>query len=608
MTCLGVELIQLVKSPNLSVFLDQLVKPYVNVDVIKLNESSLIPNACKQMVKMNIDEIIVVDKNEVPVGLVTDEDILKKTSEDYVNPTKTALGDIMTFPVISIMQSKTLSDALGKMRQFKVRKLVVLSDENKIVGILYKNTIISLMKNHLASKHEKHSSFWSILWNLGIVLQFAGVLMFIPAVIATILWETIPATGIYLMSTLLLVTGFFMNTYGERLPLKLRDVAILVFVSFMILVLFGTIPHMLVVPHDSTKPLEHFANSFFESSAGFTTGGLSLITVPEDLPQSFTFYRSYTQFVGGLSFVYLIVTTFFPEHKLRSMRSFISGKVPQLRELLITITILFSVYIVIIAIALFYLGERNLIDNFALAMSAVSTGGWIPNSQILTGLTIPEHAIIIFGMVLGALPFGFHYAFIRTKFLSVHINKEVGTYFAILIAVSVIFLFSMNVDPVDAVFNIISASTTTGFQTISLQNLNFVAGTVITIAMLVGGCGFSTAGGLKVFRLIRLASIRNLFKKQLTQSDKNELITAIILAISFPVIPLFVAGHMASLGYDFEDSYFDAVSALTTTGLGAGTVTSNLDSFSITVFSFLMILGRIEIILLLYMFVPKLIL
>ncbi|HSA98957.1 MAG TPA: potassium transporter TrkG [Candidatus Nitrosotenuis sp.] len=595
------------KSPDLSSHLNQAVKSYTNPDVVKIAESAIIPDACKQMIKANIDEIIVVDKNENPIGLVTDEDVLKKTSEALVNPSKTTLGDIMTFPVISINQNKTLSDALKQMHQYKIRKLVVLSDENKIVGMLYKNTIISIMKNHLAAKHEKHSSFWSIIWNLGIVLQFAGVLMFIPAVIATILWETVPATGIYLMSTLLFVTGFFMNTYGERRPLKLRDVAILVFVSFMLLVLFGTIPHMLVVPHDASKPLENFANSFFESSAGFTTGGLSLISTPEKLPQSFTFYRSYTQFVGGLSFVYLIVTTFFPEHKLRTMRSFISGKVPQLRELLITITILFSIYITIIAVALFYLGKRNLIDNFSLAMSAVSTGGWIPNSQILSGLTIPEHLVIIAGMILGALPFGFHYAFVRTKFMSVHISKEVALYFVIMVISLTTFLLSMNVNSMDSIFNIVSASTTTGFQTINLQNLNPIAGTIITVAMLIGGCGFSTAGGIKVFRLINLIGIKNIFRKTMTPSNKNEIITAIILVISFPVIPLFVASHMHSLGYDFEDSYFDAVSALTTTGLGAGTVTASLDSFTITIFSFLMILGRIEIILLLYMFIPKLI-
>ena len=164
-----------------------------------------------------------------------------------------------------------------------------------------------------------------------------------------------------------------------------------------------------------------------------------------------------------------------------------------------------------------------------------------------------------------------------------------------------------HVNPIDAIFNIVSGSSTTGFQTMNLQNLSSVAGTVMIITMLIGGCGFSTAGGLKIFRLIKLASIRNLFKKKTLRSDKNEIIAAVILVVAFPIIPLFVASHMYSLGYDFENSYFDAVSALTTTGLGTGTITASLDSFTLTVFAFLMILGRIEIILLLYIFVPKLI-
>jgi trk system potassium uptake protein TrkH len=560
------------------------------------------------MVRTNSDEIIVVDSNGHPIGIVTDEDILKKTSEAFINPTKTTLGDIMTFPVISINQDKTLSAALDKMRQYKLRKLVVLSEQNKIVGMLYKNTIIDLMKKHLAIRQEKRSSLWAILWNLGIVLQFAGVLMFVPAILATVLWETVPATGIYLMSTMLFVTGFFMNTYGEKYPLKLRDAAILVFASFLILVLFGTIPHLLVVPFDVDKPFEHFVKSFFESSAGFTTGGLTTIPIPEELPQSFTFYRSYTQFVGGLSFIYLIVTAFYPENKLHSMRSFISGRIPQLKELFITITILFSIYITIIAVALFYLGERNLIDNFALAMSALATGGWVPHSQILVDLSIPEYAVLIFGMIFGALPFGLHYAFVRTKFMSFQINQEVAIFFVILAVASGIVMFSMNVNPIDAIFNIISGSTTTGFQTINLQGLNSIPWTVFIIVMIIGGCGFSTAGGLKIFRLIKLANIKNLvLRKKLSQSDKNHIITASILVVLSVMIPHFTAVHMESLGYDYEDSYFDAVSAMSTTGLGAGTVGADLDPATLTLFSFLMIFGRIEIILILYMIVPRLI-
>lgn len=596
------------KHPDLSEHLSQQIKPYVDVGIVKLVEFVVLPEACKQMVRTNSDEIIVVDNNENPIGMVTDEDVLKKTSEALVNPSNTTLGDIMTFPVITINENKTLSEALDKMRQFKLRKLVVLSDERKIVGLLYKDTIIDLMKKHLAIREEKRSSFRSIIWNLGIVLQFAGVLMFVPAILATVLWETVPATGIYLMSTVLFVTGFFMNSYGDRYPLKLRDAAILVFASFLILVLFGTIPHVLVVPFDTEKPLEHFARSFFESSAGFTTGGLTTIKTPEDLPQSFTFYRSYTQFVGGLSFIYLIVTAFYPENKLHSMRSFISGRVPQLKELFITITILFTIYLTIIALLLFYFGERNLIDDFALAMNAVSTGGWLPNSQILVDLTLPEYVVLMFGMLVGALPFGFHYAFVRTKFRSVQINQEVAVYFVLLIIASGIIVFSMDIDPIDAVFNTISGSSNTGFQTIDLKNLNPIPFVVFVVIMIIGGCGFSTAGGMKLFRLIKLSKIKNLvLRKKLSQSDKNHIITASILVVLFPLIPYFVATHMESMGYDFENSYFDALSALTTTGLNMDTAYENLDPSLLTLFAFLMIFGRVEIILIVYMVVPRLI-
>ena len=592
---------------DLPKYLKQKFKPYVNPNVVKMAETVLLSDACKQMIRSDSDEVIVVDNNDQLIGIVTDEDVIKTTSEAFVNPLSTTLGDIMRFPVAFINQNKNLADALNLMSQNKIRKLVVLSDENKIVGMLYKNTIINLIKKFLATNQHKQSQFWAIIWNLGIVLQFAGALMFVPAIISTILWETDSATGIYLMSTLLLMTGFFMNSYGKRQHLNLRGSAILIFSSFILLVLFGIIPHMLVIPFDETKPIEHIVISFFESSAGFTTGGLTLIQTPEDLPQGFTFYRSYTQFVGGLSFIYLIVTVFFPEHHLHSMRSFISGKIPQLRELFITITILFSIYITIIAVALYYLGERNLIDNFSLAMSALSTGGWIPHSKILVGLTIPEYIVIMIGMILGALPFGFHYAFVKTNFMSVKITKEVAVYFAILGVATTIFVFSMDMPVIDSVFNIISGSTTTGFQTISLNNLNPVAYTVLIIVMIIGGCGFSTAGGIKIFRLIKLSNIRYVFRRQMTKSTRNEIITAIILLAAFPTIPFVVAVHLQAQGYDFDDAYFDSVASITTTGLGRGTVTENMDSFSLMIFSFLPILGRLEIILVVYLFVPRLI-
>ena len=99
--------------------------------------------------------------------------------------------------------------------------------------------------------------------------------------------------------------------------------------------------------------VEVFANAFFSSAAGFTTGGISLFDEPEKLTQSFTFFRSYTQLVGGMSFIYLVITAFYPESKLQAMRGFISGKTLHMKELFLTITVIFAIYIVIVASLLY---------------------------------------------------------------------------------------------------------------------------------------------------------------------------------------------------------------------------------------------------------------
>lgn len=593
---------------SLTDYLGKKVSQYYRPNILMLAESVKLSEACTILKKKDVDEIIVVDESYNPVGIVTDEDILTKISESLVNPSKTTLGDIMVFPLISIKEDQIISEALELMRERKIRKLAVMSNSNLVVGILYLDTIVNLVKKSLV-KQQKQSTLWGVIWNLGVVLQFTGVLMFIPGIIATLLNDPIVATGIYLMSVLLIVSGFFMNSYGEKQPITLRGTAILVFASFMILVLFGMIPQLFVIQFDSSDPVELFANGFFESAAGFTTGGFSLVQNPEDLPRSFTFYRGYAQFVGGLSFIYLIVTAFYSEKRVSTMKGFISGNIPHLKELFAIITAIFSIYAVIIALLLFYLGGGEILDDFALAFSALSTGGSSPDSKIFQEFTTPEYVVIIAGMILGALPFSFHYAFVRTKFLSINLTKEVAVYLSMLVIFCIIFIFSMDVNWLDSVFNMISASTTTGYATISLENLNPIAFTVMIIAMIIGGCGFSTAGGIKIFRLMQLSKLRhilNIKSVKISESDRKDIIVGIIILAVSIIIPLLIATHMASIGYDFQNAFFDGVSAITTTGHGAGTVSAALDPAITMIFGFLMILGRIEIILLVYMFVPKL--
>ncbi|MCA9819770.1 MAG: potassium transporter Trk, partial [Nitrosarchaeum sp.] len=123
-----------------------------------------------------------------------------------------------------------------------------------------------------------------------------------------------------------------------------------------------------------------------------------------------------------------------------SMRGFISGRTLHMRELFGTITVIFTLYIVIVALLLYFFGENNIIDNFSLAMSTLATGGFLPDSHMLDNLVWQEQIILMAGMILGALPFTFHYAFVKKKFLAPKLGKEVLTYFAILGAATLLFI------------------------------------------------------------------------------------------------------------------------------------------------------------------------
>lgn len=578
--------------------------------VLTLDEHVMIPQACKVLQKRKTDEIVIVDNLGHPIGIVTDDDILKKIGEAHAKPERTSLGDIMTFPVISVKNDTTLLSSLELMKKNEIRKIVIVSSDDKVIGIIFHSTIANLIRTVMLRPKTFVSHFKPVLWNLGTVLQFTGILMFIPALLATYLVEYDVATGVFLTSTLFLIFGFLLNSYGEKQPLSLRGTAVLVFSSFILLVLIGSIPYLYLNLYDTDQPIDVIASSIFSSSASFTTAGISLFDAPEELPQSFTFYRSFSQFVGGLSFIYLIMTAFYPEEKLHNMRGFISGQTPKLKELLATITIIFIIYAFIMTGLLWYLGQENLIDNFSISMSTLSTGGFVPRSDFLDELNFDGELVIISGMILGALPFGFHYGFVRKKFLSVDISGEVATYMVFLVFAILLFFILHYGIIIDDIFTVVATSTTAGFQIIDMSTLDANDKAFLTILMLIGGCGFSTAGGIKIFRVINMIELQSLIRpsrwKKATIDDRNKFISTFLVFVLFPTIPLAAALYFSSLGFDFYDSYFEAIGAITTAGLGSGIIGPHLEPLAKIVASFLMILGRLEIILLVYIFVPKL--
>lgn len=587
------------------------VSQYMTRKITIMHELEFMPYACAHMKKNHSDEIIVINSAGEPVGIVTDQDILKKIGEQHARSSRTRLEDIMSFPVVSISHSSSLKDALYKMRKNRIRKLAVLSDSNKVIGIIFQNTIVGLIHGSIARNQKPASSLKSILWNLGSVTQFAGLLMLIPALVSTFMFEVQVAAGIFMMTTTLLALGFLLNSYGEKHPLNLRGMTILVFSSFIILVTVGTIPYLYISPYGETSFVEEFSNSLFSSSAAFTTAGLSLFATPEILPQSFTFFRGFTQFVGGLSFIYLIMIAFYPENKLHDMRGFISGATPNLRELFVIITIVFSIYTIIIAVMFWVFGSENMLDNFSLAFSTLSTGGFLPHSQIFSEIGFGGEIVLIVGMILGALPFGFHYGLVKRKFLSVKLGREVTVYLLMLAGAIILFSILYGADSMSDIITVVATSTTAGFQVVDMSTLDVIPKFVLTLLMIIGGCGFSTAGGIKIFRIITMYDLRKLLSRNGWRKgivdDKNELATTLLIFALFPILPLVGALYLSAEGYDFYDSYFETIGAITTAGLGSGILGIDLDPIGKIIASFLMILGRLEIILVIFMFVPKLI-
>jgi trk system potassium uptake protein TrkH len=430
--------------------------------------------------------------------------------------------------------------------------------------------------------------------------------------------------------------GFVLNAYGEKVPLNLKQASILIVSSFVLLSFFGSIPYMYVNPfEEKMDPLSLFVNSLFESASGFTTTGLSVITQPEELPQSFDLYRSYTQWVGGLSFVYLVVMLFYPEKKLVHMRGMIGGGLLRSKQLIITISIIFTIYTAALSVLLYSLGSINNLNSIAaIVFSTITGGGFVPTSTYVSGENVIEMLVLMAGMIISALPFAFHYAVFSKEVKTTRLRPEVLMYSAIILISIVAFHFLLSEQAVrpdwfTSAFHTVSASTTSGFQYIDMSSITFGSKILLILIMLIGGCAFSTAGGIKVGRLLYI--VQKLIKRKISIDTSSRSISSVSsrynksysnyegktiklrddktfkessLVISLFILLSFITGIVLSYfaQRNFIDSLFESVSALTTTGLSTGITTLSLDLVSKTFLIINMVAGRFEIIAILYIF------
>jgi trk system potassium uptake protein TrkH len=398
---------------------------------------------------------------------------------------------------------------------------------------------------------------------------------------------------------------------------------------------------------ESINPLSLFVNGLFESASGFTTTGLSTIFHPEDLPASFVFYRAYILLIGGLSFVYLVMALFYPQRKLAAMKNMIEGAaILRLNQLIITITIIFTIYSVILILITYLLGGINLIYSASLIFAAITGGGFVPLSTYVVVNNVTLLIPLIVGMIISALPFAFHYGVFSKQVKARKVGLEIFAFAMIMItSIPIFVILESHLGQQNwfaSMFHVVSASTTTGFQFLNLSEFSIESKILLMLLMLIGGCAFSTAGGIKIARLIfifqklfhrekpttkeNISSMANehISRKTITipsisstniqihsqsHNPSRSLLSDKTFREALLVVVLFVALSFVSglsikylTNTSFIDAFFESVSASTNTGLSTGITNVELDSISKSILITNMIMGRFEIIAILYIF------
>jgi trk system potassium uptake protein TrkH len=623
----------------------------MNTQFVLVDVETNVATAVQAMQSKHAEVIIVLENNN-PVGIATDSDILDQVVIKGGDSANTSLRKVMSAPIVTVAPNTIVKEALRLMRINAIKRVPVMDSDGRIIGLVTQKGLADVIRTSVIERtfRDYRSSirdrYKPVLANIGFILQFAGILMVAPAFLGTALGETGSAAAIYLTVVGLFGTGFVFSAIGQKGPVSLKESSIIVIAGFVLLSVFGSIPYMFLNPFlISDDPVNLFATALFESASGFTTTGLSTIMAPENLPQTFNFYRAYTQWVGGLSFVYLVMLLFYPERKLSSMKGLLGSGALQFKQLLVTVSTIFTTYTVMLAVIFYALGQRDLITDVTFILAAITGGGFVPNSTFLSLENSQYLFALMGGMVISALPFAFHYSVyskaLRTKML----GAEVLIYFVVMGASTYLLMNMAGLDWITSSFHAVSASTNTGFQFLNLGMASIQVKSLLIGVMLIGGCAYSAAGGIKIGRILVLLQKAAAIRKRKNKKDDYELYQLIaftpseqdrtrsaelrysgrrfeaenakavmlsdrkIVRASLLVIALFVAiaivtGFALSYieGKAFEDATFEAVSALTTTGLSVGLTSVELGLVSKAIMIANMIIGKFEIIVLLYIF------
>ena len=417
---------------------------------------------------------------------------------------------------------------------------------------------------------------------------------------------------------------------GER-QLTRRDGYVLVSFAWVAFSLFGMLPFYI------GGYIPDIADAFFETMSGFSSTGATILDDIESLPHGILFWRSMTQWIGGLGIIMftIAVLPIFGVSGLQVFAAEASGPTHDKVHPRIGITAkwIWSIYagITALLVSLLMLGGMDWFDSICHAFATTGTGGFSTKQASVSYYNSPyiEYVISIF-MFISGINFTLLLLFVNRKFKKFISNAELKFYFgSVVLFTAVIAIVLYYTSPMGmeesfrkSLFQVISLHTSTGFATDDYMQWSPVLWGLLTIIMLMGACAGSTTGGLKCIRMVILTKVsRNEFKHilhpnailpvRINKQVISPSIVSTVLAFCFIYISIIVIGTllMMAMGVGAEESMGCVISSIGNMGPGLGETGpayswNALPDAAKWLLSFLMLLGRLELFTVLLLFTP----
>jgi trk system potassium uptake protein len=463
---------------------------------------------------------------------------------------------------------------------------------------------------------------------LSLVIIIEGLFMLLSAVVSYLYKEP---SSLLLSSIITIVVGVltFTPLRNEDKPSGNKEGYIITTSIWIVLSLFGTLPYLL------SKTIPHFTDAFFESMSGFTTTGATILTDIESLPHGIIFWRSITQWIGGIGFIIISLSVLQLVKSINiqlNLTDFIgqqSDKIhPKVKEAGKRLIAVYFLLTLAEAIVL-TLGGMNLFDAICHSFSTISTGGFSTKNGGISVFSSPFIivAFTIF-MFLAGTNMSLFYFGLKSNFKKVFRNTEF--IFFSLICLIFILLGSFNLWKtsgfssgkalLEGSFQVVSTITTTGFYHADYNQWSGIMILIIFLLMFTGGTSGSPSGSIKIIRLLlttknaRHEMRRMIHPKAVIPVRLDHKVVHISLVYNLLVFILlyFVIICLSSLvislmNYDIITSFSTSAALLGNIGPGIGSFGPFTTYASAPVagkwfFSFLMLLGRVELFSVLMLF------